>query len=316
MEYAVLYNPVAGRGRAVPLAEEARAFLEARGHVVHDARSERAGHVEELAAAFGPRVDRVLVLGGDGSLREAAAGLVGRDGTRPRPRAALGVLPMGSGNVVARELGLPLEPRAALEAIEGGGERPFDLGVADTADGPEPFLAMCGVGFDAEVAAAVDRTRRGRWGGRLYRRSGDLVYGAVGLCRLAFGRREPLGVELDGDALAGDVASLVVCNARVYGKGMVLTPDAVPDDGVLDVHLQRARSAWGMATTLVQAQRRRPIPAWAAEARRAHSVRIRTRGVRECAWQLDGDPMGGAAALDLRIVPGALRLLAGGGASA
>ena len=71
----MLFNPIAGRGRAVQVAGAVCARLTALGHEATEQRSERAGHIEALAEELADRVDRVLVLGGDGSLREAAAGL-------------------------------------------------------------------------------------------------------------------------------------------------------------------------------------------------------------------------------------------------
>lgn len=108
----MLFNPIAGRGRAVQVASSVVARLKALGHGAEERRSERAGHIRVLAAEVAGEVDRVLVLGGDGSLREAAAGLLELD---PSARPELGVLPFGTGNVVARELGLPLDPEVAIE---------------------------------------------------------------------------------------------------------------------------------------------------------------------------------------------------------
>jgi len=312
LEYALLYNPVAGRGRALALAEEVQRILTERGERVVEGRSERPGHIAELARELAGSVDRVLVMGGDGSLREAAEGLIGLDG-RGEAAAALGVLPMGSGNVVARELGLPLDPLDALEVQATGGERRIDVGAAEAGGARHLFLAMMGVGFDAEVAGHVARARSTPLGSRIYRRSGDLVYGAVGLRAMLFGGRARFALELDGEEAEPRCAAAVVCNARVYGKGMVLTPDAVPDDGELDVHVRRSSAPWVTATALARAQARRPIPTWAARVERAREVRVTARGRRGVPWQLDGDAMPPAPEVRARIVPGALRVLAGSG---
>ena len=113
-------------------------------------------------------IERVFVVGGDGTLREVAAGAI-EAGLRP----SLGHIPQGNANVVARELGISMQPKKAIAQLLGGRDEPFD---GMRVNG-EFALAMVGVGYDALVAQGIERARRGRLG-KLYRWNGG-----HGVCR-------------------------------------------------------------------------------------------------------------------------------------
>ena len=304
----MLFNPIAGRGRAVQVAGSVGARLQALGHGSFERRSERAGHIRELAAEVAGEVDRVLVLGGDGSLREAAAGLLELDA---RDRPELGVLPFGTGNVVARELGLPLDPMAAIDVIAASGAVAWDAGRARADGGAEEvFLAMAGFGFDAGISARIDAARASRMGARWYRWSANSLYGWCGvreLLRLAPPRFE---VSVEGSPAGRRAVSAVVSNTRTYGKSMWLSPGARPDDGQLDVHVRERANPLVGAAVLALAQLQCPISIRLATDTPGGSVRIASLpGQPPIAWQLDGDRMVAAREVELGLRAGALRLI-------
>ncbi|MEC8493993.1 MAG: diacylglycerol kinase family protein [Planctomycetota bacterium] len=314
MRYALLYNPIAGRGRAATAAAEAIALLESAGHQVREGRSKRAGHIAEMSAALAEDVDRLLALGGDGSLREAAAGLLA---SGEAGRVALGVLPLGTGNVVAREAGLPLDPVAAARGLDRAEEWRIDVGWARAEGGSEAelFLAMAGFGYDAAVAERVDRARSvaGSFGARWYRRSADTLYGCIAASEMVRPRPARFAVEIDGVEASPSAAALVASNVCTYGKGMEMVPGAAADDGVLGYQLRERGAPWATAASLVAAQLRLTPPRWAARTGEARCVTVRTQGGPSFPWQLDGDPMGRAASVELRLEPGALTLLRANG---
>ena len=159
--------------------------------------------------------DILFVAGGDGSVRDAALGLSGSE-------TALAAVPSGTVNIWAREAGIPRGMRAALDAHLAGQSVHMDLGIA----GETCFLLMAGVGWDAEVAARVSP--------RLKKAVGDLAYMAEAL-RAAPGLRTR---RVTWDAGAGGrvtLAWMVLGNTRLYGGRVHLTPDAIIDDGELDV---------------------------------------------------------------------------------
>ena len=184
---------------------------------------------EELDAALDRLADRTLVVaGGDGSLHLTVARLHARQQLK---QTRLGLVPLGTGNDLARALGLPLDPTAAAELVLSCTSRPLDLIVDDT-DGV--VINAVHVGLGAEAAASA-----GRWKPRI----GPLAYpvGAVAAGLRSTGWR--LRVEVDGRVLAdGRSRALMVGigNGRGIGGGTALLPHAEPDDGLLDVMVSQA----------------------------------------------------------------------------
>jgi len=292
----------------VQVAGSVGARLQALGHGVLERRSERAGHIRELAAEVAGEVDRVLVLGGDGSLREAATGLLGLDASR---RPDLGVLPFGTGNVVARELGLPLNPVAAIDVIAAAGAVDWDVGLARPDGGAaEVFLAMAGFGFDAAISARIDAARGSRMGARWYRWSADSLYGWCGMRELLRSAPPRFEVSVGGEVCATRAVSAIASNTRTYGKSMWFSPGARPDDGRLDVHVRERANPLVGATVLALAQLHRPISSRLATDTPGASARIvSTPGDRPLPWQLDGDRMEPAREVELELSCRALRLI-------
>lgn len=166
-------------------------------------------------------VDRVLVCGGDGSLHHAIQGLAGSD-------CALGILPGGSGNDLARALGLEPDPLRALDAALAGAPCRIDLGRV----GDRFFGGAAGLGFDGDVAAYVasrPQGRRGRW-----------IYPWAVLRTLPAFDPPHLSIEHDEGAWSGRVMLAAVANSPYFGGGMRIAPTARLDDGHLDLVIVRA----------------------------------------------------------------------------
>ena len=177
------------------------------------------GHARELSAeAAGRGVDLVLSVGGDGTANEVAWGLLGSE-------TALGLVPVGSGNGLARTLGVPLRPRAALAALETGSRRRMDVGLVNG----RPFLNVAGAGFDAAVGA--DFHAHGNRGGR----RGILTYVRLSLWRSLSYVAERYVLEAGGERYEGRALVVAFVNGRQYGAGAVLAPGARLDDGLLEV---------------------------------------------------------------------------------
>lgn len=314
MRYLLVFNPIAGRGRAARVAREIEERLTVEGVAVELAASERAGHIRDLAAASRGRCDRLLSLGGDGSLREAACGLLELPkGERPE----LGVVPFGTGNVVARELELPLDPVEAAVAIVGAGARPFDVGMvtAEGEDGAprpaEPFLAMLGIGFDAMVAERMDRARHRKRTAAWYRTNAESLYVAISGRVALFDPHTRFHVTIDGERREEPQASAVLSNVETYAKGMTMTPGADAGDGELDLHMRRSGSAWRTVAAMWAAQRRLVPGRGTAELVRGRGFRFEAEGGGTLAWQLDGDSMERARGLVVDLLPAELSLVTG-----
>lgn len=179
------------------------------------------GDLDRLLDGLG---DRTLVLaGGDGSVHAAVATLRRRGELSPdRP---LGLVPLGTGNDLARTLGIPLDPAGAARALLTGRPRPLDLLVDDTG-GVVVNAVHLGVGAEAAEKA-----------GALKERLGKAAYAVGSVLAGAGSTGWDLRVEVDGEPLHTDEPVLMVgvANGRTIGGGAELAPDAAPDDGLLDV---------------------------------------------------------------------------------
>lgn len=203
----LIYNPTAGRLRR-PLLDRAAAAFAAAGWSVERTETAHAAHAEHLAAeaAGDGDVDRLVIAGGDGTIHEAINGLLRVTGTLP-----LAILPMGTANVLAHELGLSRFDRAVAAAAA-----PALAAIWPGAANGRHFAMMAGVGFDAHVVANVDTG--------LKRRIGKGAY-VVETLRQMFRFRFPrYRVTIDGET--HEAASVIVAKGRHYGGGYVAAPAA------------------------------------------------------------------------------------------
>ena len=214
MTHLFIINPISGGRKADALRAEA----EAAAKTIPGAalvRTQRPAHARELALkAAEEGVGTVVAVGGDGTVNEVASALVGRE-------SALGIVPIGSGNGLARHLGIPMRPRDAVERL-----REAEAFLMDTAtiDG-RPFFCTAGVGFDAKVAS--DYAASGRRGLVTYVRTALRDFRSYAPAEYV--------IETDGGVIRTR-ALLVTCgNANQWGNNCFITPDASLQDGRLDV---------------------------------------------------------------------------------
>lgn len=229
---ALLYNPAAGRRRHGALLPRLVAALARSGLDAEPRPTAAPGHATELArGAVAEGFEAVLVFGGDGTVREAATGLLGT-------RVPLGILPGGTTNVVARVLGVPRRPLAAARELGRLAPRPFDVGRC----GATPFLMMVSSGLDADVLHHLDLRLKARLG-----QAGILFDGLRRLRRYTF---PEIRLTADGEPLAATFVS--VSNIPLYGGSFRLAPEARWDDRRLDLVLF---SGQGRSATLAFAAR-------------------------------------------------------------
>ena len=291
----VIVNPTAGNGRAARALPWIRERLEPRA----EARVEvtgRPGDAERLAA--GGRAaghDRIVALGGDGTVQEVVNGILASGAS-----SSLGIVPLGSGNDLARSLGLPRELGAAWRIAVGERSRPIDVGRATNGAGASRWFASAGgIGFDAQVAAAMV-ARRGWQGGR----AGYLLTALDELRRFE-NRRVQLS--LDGAEHAADVLLVAIANGAYYGGGMRIAPDAQPDDGLLDVCIVGDISRLTAVRQLPNLYRGTHVHHRQVRMERANRVTI--NGDATALVHLDGEPFG-SLPLAIELIPRVLRIAA------
>jgi YegS/Rv2252/BmrU family lipid kinase len=217
----VIHNPAAGPTKAERLQRRVESALAARQVSYEYARTEAPGHARELAvAALAGGYDRLLVAGGDGTVREAVSVLVDCD-------SALTLLPVGTGNQLAANLGIPTRVGAALDVALAGRVRQIDVGMMDG----QPFTIIAGAGFDAEVVSPRSEIKK---------RLGYLAY-VHAATAAAFGPRpSTLRITVDGEqhvinGIGVEVANMPALTAPLLWRPVDLVPDGRPDDGLLDV---------------------------------------------------------------------------------
>jgi diacylglycerol kinase (ATP) len=275
----VIVNPIAGGGRAARLL----GWLRARLHAVPDARLEVTdgqGDAERWAANARGRHDRIIAVGGDGTVQETLNGLLESGAS-----TTLGVVPVGTGNDLARSLGLPRDPADAWTAAIGRGSTVIDVAHARGADGRERWFASAGgVGLDAQVARAMMR-RRG-W------QRGQAGYLVTALSELWGFSNRPVTITLDEtETIERRVLLVAVTNGSYYGGGMHIAPDARVDDGLMDLCIVGDIGRFAALGQLPNLYRGRHTEHPAVEMRQARSVTI--EGGPDTLIHLDGEPFGG-----------------------
>lgn len=238
--------------------------------------------------------DVVLACGGDGTVRTVAEVLAGT-GT------AMALIPAGTGNLLARTIGTPLNGvRAATRVALRGDDRKIDVGrvrVDGEAD-DRVFLVMAGCGFDAAIMEATPEALKGK--------VGPLAYVISGLRGLR-GERTRVNLTFDGgQELRRRTRTVVVGNSGTLLGGLVLMPEAHIDDGALDIVNLAPKGVIGWAAVFVRVATRQRRGHPRVEHWQAREVIIRNDTPQPS--QLDGDPIGDASELRIKVEPGALRM--------
>jgi diacylglycerol kinase (ATP) len=230
----------------------------------------------------------VIAAGGDGTVRAVAEALVGT-GVR------LGVVPLGTGNLLARNLSLPMDAERAVQVALTGDDHAIDVG--RMADGTV-FAVMAGAGFDASMMREAPEGLKDAVGWPAY---------LIGAARSMRRDRVSVRLRLDGGAVtSGRVRTVLIGNVGRLQGGLELLPDARPDDGRLDVCLVCPRRAIDWVVLLGRAVTRRHRPD--QRLRTFSATRIEVRLMRPQPRQVDGDLIASGDRLDAEVVPGALIL--------
>jgi diacylglycerol kinase (ATP) len=236
----IIVNPVSGRGQDRRFIAELARHMTLRGFQAEVTPTTHRGHARELAAAVSDDARCVISIGGDGTHREVISGLIGR----PVP---LCVVPAGTENVLAHTFRAQGTLQDIVMRVQDGQPRAVDIGRVNGF----PFAMFSGIGFDADVTHKVHEKR----GGTITRHA---YYGPI--VRLWWSFRSPrLAVTVDGRPLAEDIGYLLVANMPRYADGLHIAPQALADDGLLDVVCFRARSRWELAGLFLKAKRGRHL---------------------------------------------------------
>jgi diacylglycerol kinase (ATP) len=243
-----------------------------------------------LARAAADEGRDVVVGGGDGTVSQVAAAMVGH------PDATMGILALGSFNNMARGFGVPVELEPALEVIAAGSATAVDCGwvVQAGAEG-RPFFEAAGVGIDAIGFLAVELAEKRGW-----------LRGLRAVWRLLRYRRTPMRITIDGRSYRTGSPAVTVSNGPYHGMGFAISAEADPTDGLLDVAVFRGMSRLQVLRHYLAVARRRPRREPRIIGYRARRVSI--EGIRRTLpAHADGVSIG-TTPVTFEVRPGALRV--------
>jgi YegS/Rv2252/BmrU family lipid kinase len=284
--HLLLVNPSAGGGRVARLLPEAERALAARGLEYRRVFTQSIEHGCAAALAAAAEGEIPVVMSGDGLIGQVGGALADTG-------SAMGIVPGGRGNDLARVLGIPDDADGAVEVLATGRPREIDVGEVDG----RRFLGIASCGFDSEANRIANEAK---W------IKGHLVYAYAALRALAAWTPATFTLDLDGDRKQVTGYTVAAANNKAYGGGMFAAPDAELDDGLLDVgatgNVGKLRFLSGLRK-IFDGEHREVL---AVQTWRAAEVRIDAD--RPFAVYADGDPLAELPAT-VRVLPRALRVI-------
>lgn len=292
----LIVNPAAGGGKAGRAAPAVERALRAHGLAVRRADTRDLPHARELGEQAALAGETVVALSGDGLIGALA------DTLRTVPGAVLGLLPGGRGNDLARVLGIAADPVAACATIADGVPRPVDLGLVLDRDGDgegHAFVGIASAGFDSDANRIANEAPA--W-------LGGLVYAYGALRALLAWRPARLEIELSpsGEHHTFTGFSVAVANSKAYGGGMMMAPDALLDDGLLEIITSERIGKLRFLANLPRVFKGTHVDLPAVHVFRAAEVAISAD--RPFTMYADGDPIG-ELPLRIRALRGAVTIL-------
>ena len=251
-------------------------------------RTDYAGHATQIAAnAVHDHIDMVVAIGGDGTINEIGRSLIHSD-------TALGIIPCGSGNGLARHLRIPMDPKAAIDIINQGHQVCIDYGKINNI----PFFCTCGVGFDAFVSLKfADSGKRGL-----------LTYLENTLHESLTYKPETYEIENEEGTMRYK-AFLIACgNASQYGNNAYITPQASLTDGLMDVTIMEPFTVLDVPSLSFQLFNKTIDQNSRIKTLRAKKIKIHR--MHEGVMHFDGDPLMAGKELEVEIVPKGLYVVA------
>jgi YegS/Rv2252/BmrU family lipid kinase len=291
----LIFNSSAGMRDESAQVHRAVEVLRQRGWSVEIAQTTRAGDAMRFARdAAAEKLDVLIAVGGDGTVNEVANGLVDS-------AAALGVLPSGTANVWAKEMGLPLgDLETAARRLADAEIRSIDVGeVRGPTIEPRVFVLWSGVGLDALITSDIEPQRE------MKRRLGALMFWLVGI-RDAWSYRGKRATLIAGDKrMRRRIILALAANAQLYGGIVRIAPNARVDDGKLDLIVLKGTGFWATAWHLIRVFFGAHLRDPQVEIYSVPSITVEGKNLRV---HVDAEPIG-FAPVEIRVRPRALRVL-------
>ena len=286
-KYFFIINPTAKNGRVMTIWQQVASELENRIVSYDYAVSTSEENVSELAESAAKKGYIVVGVGGDGTVSRIAGALVGKN-------AIFGLIPAGTGNDFARTFAIPKEPLAAVEVLLQGKTTPIDLGCING----RYFCNVIGAGLDAQVVEDANKVFK--------RFSGSLAYLLALMRQLFIYRPRRVKITMNDQKIYVNAWLIAVANARYYGSGMMVAPQADPRDGYLDVVVVQNISLFHFLRLFPLVYKGLHINHGAV--RKWRTMQLRVESEEPLAIQVDGE-LYGVTPFDLKVQPQAVRVI-------
>ena len=287
----LIMNPIAGGGYALKILPEVLRILERNSYDVELFKTTMRGDAQKSAADPSDDCQVVVAMGGDGTVNEVVNGVL--DSGRG---VSVGIIPIGTANVLARELSVPIDYEKSCSIIINGNTKRIDVG----RDEHRYFFLMSGVGFDAEVLKLLESSRTGG--------ISMLTY-TIPILKTFWNYDFPrFLVEVDGNPLCEGVGFMLVSNTRRYTGPLIITNQARIDDGELDIFIFRGEGKFTLLKYAFGALFRIAHRFDDVTYVRGKEVNVQSLHHKNVPYQMDGDS-GGIRPQKFTVVPAALSIL-------
>ena len=283
---ALLVNPTSGGGRTKGLLPKVEVELDKRRIAFRVETTKSVEHAIEQALRAADAEEIPVVMSGDGMIGAVGGALAGTD-------AALGIVPGGRGNDLARALGIAADPASAVEVLAAGQTRVIDVGEANG----RRFLGIASVGFDSECNRIANESRL----------RGNLVYAYSVPRALAAWKPARFTLRIGDESLRFSGYSVAAANSSTFGGGMRVAPDASLDDGEFDIVMIGEVGRLRYLSNLPKVFKGTHVDN--EEVRIVRASRFELSASRPFTIYADGDPLTDLPA-SLRVLPRALRVVA------
>jgi diacylglycerol kinase (ATP) len=282
-----IINPVAGTSKKHRIPDKINRFLDHKQFDFDIIQTQERGHANQLAIqAAKEGIDVVAVAGGDGSVNEVASGLIDTE-------TALAILPLGSGNGLARHLGYSLWVKSTLDVINQYHVVDMDMGTVND----KPFYSLIGLGFDAFVAKIFDRGKT----------RGLYTYGLASTSALFKWKPFPYRLETPNKVHEGEAFMINVCNSNQFGYNFKVAPDAEINDGQFNVVIVEPFPKWKAGKLFYDLSVENHLKSEYIRSFEASNIKI---SAPERAYlQIDGEPQSKSKQFDIKLFKGRLKVL-------
>ena len=282
-----IINPISGGHHKVDIIKSIPKLLDKSIFNISISHTKRAGHAAKIAKkAVENGMDIVVAVGGDGTINEVASQLVHTDTT-------LAIVPRGSGNGLARDLGISLHYKKAIQQINALKTKKIDVGICNQ----QHFFSLTGVGYDAKVAYDFNRGKKRKFSG----------YAWAILKDYFSAKDQYFEVELDHEKITGKFFFIAIANCSQWGYGVKVAPDAQLDDGVFTVNLCKKPSVFSLAPFIIKMLSGRIYTSKYCTCK--HSRKISLTSNHKFFYHLDGDAEGISRKIEVDMLHKALNII-------